>query len=45
MSVLDAYRVNPELSLLDKTRVQAQVLVRCYKRCARNWASRPLTLS
>ena len=27
MSVLDDYRVNPELSLLDKTRIQAQVLV------------------
>ena len=26
-SVFDAYMVNPELSLLDKTRIQAQVLV------------------
>jgi predicted ArsR family transcriptional regulator len=27
MSVLDDYLVNPEISLLDKTRIQAQVLV------------------
>src|ERR1700682_5409985 len=27
MSVLDAYLVDPRLSLLDKTRIQAQVLV------------------
>jgi hypothetical protein len=27
MSVLDDYLINPKLSLLDKTRIQAQVLV------------------
>jgi hypothetical protein len=27
MSVLDSYLVDPKLSLLDKTRIQAQVLV------------------
>jgi hypothetical protein len=29
MSALDDYLVDPKLSLLDKTRIQAQVLVRC----------------
>ena len=35
--VLDDYLVDPDLSLLDKTRVQAQVLVLCCAPCVSHW--------
>jgi hypothetical protein len=38
MNVLDDYMVDPHLSLLDKTRIQAQVLCPCCGCCALNWA-------
>ena len=45
MSVLDEYLVDPKLSLLDKTRIQAQVLVPVLRALAQNWGKRRLTLS
>ena len=40
MNVLDDYMVDPRLSLLDKTRIQAQVLVRYAGRCALDFGAR-----
>jgi hypothetical protein len=45
MNVLDDYMVDPRLSLLDKTRIQAQVLVPVLRRCAPNWARKGPTRS
>jgi hypothetical protein len=43
MGVLDGYLIDPRLSLLDKTRIQAQVLVPVLKRSALNLGRRRLT--
>jgi hypothetical protein len=45
MSVLDDYLVDPKLSLLDKTRIQAQVLVPVLRALRSELGERRLTRS
>ena len=45
MSVLDDYLVDPKLSLLDKTRIQAQVLVPVLRALRSELGKRKLTIS
>jgi len=45
MSVLDDYLVDPKLSLLDKTRIQAQVLVPVLRALRSELGKRKLTHS